>query len=415
MAGENDLREGAGSAEAPKKGMNRRAFLTLAALLAAAPVASGCDKVGKAVEAIFGSAGEGGNADVSKEKTVVEPQEPPVDKVEQAKRFNFHEYQPVDGGQIVDSHLESPDAKTVIFFADEHPGPTSDDSLAAEFRHYQLSTFDNVADLVSRHGRVDLAQEMSTGDITAEELREIEGEDVADIRKVARMADPKARIQAGRELVGRNYPNTVGAFLIAAYPEQVKSIPVYTYEELVETSGMDAQARDIVVAADHQEQLSCMNDQSMSLAKAKELMRGGRGVKARKALDCFCQMHHAEEDTMGEFFRNRHVDAPRKEVDAALRGKENFAVLIAGSMHLAESVRYMKERKVNYLIVAPSGEEESVKRFLGGIPKIEALLAPDPQGVCKGTRAKYDAFMKQRAAEAQRAREKALMDWISED
>ena len=413
MGGKADkVLENGGSDPVHQEGMGRRGFLRAVSLLATAPVMSGCERVQRAVEFMFG---EPSNIDVELEPDPVKPTlVKKVEEIEKPKKFNFREYQPVEGGQIVDSHLESPDAKTVIFFADEHPGPTADDSLVAEFRHYQLSTFGNVSDLVSRYGRVDLAKEMSTADVTAEELREIEGEDVADIRRVARTADPKEREQLGRELVGRTYTNTAGAFLIAAYPDQVNSIPVYTYEELREANKWDGQIRDIVVAADHQDQLPCMNDSSMSLAKAKKLM-GGKGARAKKALECFCQVHHAESDAIGEFARNRHVDAPRKEVDAALKGKGEFAVLIAGSLHLAEAVRYMKERGVNYIVVAPSGEEEEVRKYLAGVPKMEALLAPDPKGVCAGTRAQYDAFMEKKEAEARRARAKALREWMMEE
>ena len=362
--------------------------------------------LGATVGAMFAGLVLTGCRDVKKALDVVQKE---VTK----ERFGFYEYTPVSGATVVDSHFESEKAKTVIVFADVHPGYTDDPVLMQRFERYQKCTYDNVADLIRKHGIVDLVQENSTPGFTADALAQVEGDELAQIREIALNPDDLSRIRSARRFVGTSPWNGASACLIASYGSKgINSLPVYTLSELDEVTRIESTARAFSVLAVSPEQLGCGDDSSMNFPQAKAKFEAGD--RSDRVVDCFCAPHHAETDALAAFSKNRHIDAPRKEVDAALRSDNNFAVIVAGSLHLREAVRYMREQRVNYIIVSPFEYADETRKNISVQTQIGHTLAPDPDGVCAETRAGYEK-MKNEAEERERnEKREAIIDWISE-
>lgn len=380
MLGGSDIRRDDEVVSGCDPGRRRLVFGLSAALGAmfAVPVLDGCRKVKKAVGAVAGRPNE-------------RSKESPVES------FDFHKYAPVSDGVVVDSHFESESAKTIVIFPDAHPGYSDSPAMLQLFERYQKFIFDNVVSLISMHGTVNFAPENSVVGTDERWFAKSTNPNLKDLKQIVGIPGDLSRRRFARDVVGTDPWNNASACLIAAYSSRgIKLRPVYTLPERIEVDKISSTVRAFSALAVSPEPLGCGDDSSMNFLQAKAKFEAGDRSEA--VTDCFCAIHYSEADAVANMSKNRAIDAPRKEVDAALRSDSNFAVIVAGSWHLREAVKYMRERRVNYIVVAPFEYASGTVLDIFLERRVGHVLAPDPEGVCAKTRTIYEE-MKRRAEE----------------
>jgi len=191
-------------------------------------------------------------------------------------------------------------------------------------------------------------------------------------------------------MVGKDPSRVVSICLTAVYDsDELNFIPVYSPRELDAVMQEHSRLSSFVALSKTPELIPCP-DGRMDFSQVRARLENGD--MSLEVLDCFCMIHHVEGDLIKDFFHNRWVDAPRKEVDAASKATGKFSVVVAGSLHLNEAIRYASEKGLNCMVVAPKEMADDVLHNIHTPIEIDHVVARDPGGVCDQFRAEYERW-----------------------
>ena len=166
--------------------------------------------------------------------------------------------------------------------------------------------------------------------------------------------------------------------------------------------------------SDQPENYFCLEDPNVTLKDAFD--RFSKGDRSELITSCFCDVRAQVDDVLSSFKDNRSITAPTLEINAALRDRSEAVVVVAGVNHLPHSRKLLKDKGVNYIVVAPKGLEENFPRALTrtNLDRLKNPLPnPDPKACEAWSKTPKAKAMQQAATPTKQ--EDAIIQWLMED
>jgi len=288
---------------------------------------------------------------------------------------------PADYGSVIERKFGPNNKKTILYVLDSHPQTMEDkESLDVQVDLYLI-----FKDFIDRYGSLPMVIENWPIGAKAEDFTTSHFSDETDpyagnglIKKIVGETDFEKR----RTIVEASLGKTIvpaGMSAMFAYPE-LEPIGSVTPSELeyIDRSIGDLQLAQI--ALEYPEHFPCNKDGSLNLKKARELFE--KGDLSEEILQCYCGTRGYLSYTIPAFFNDRFVQAPEREITAAINHNGNFTFVVAGTNHLPQALKIMKEKDLNYVIIAPRSLTSKVPRVLDDLPSLENL-PDDSNGSCE--------------------------------
>lgn len=330
-----------------------------------------------------------------------------VPKSVEHPRESLEQYEvPPRYGKVVDRYFDPKNTRTVVYIADHHALGGGQRGADTQRDIYLI-----LEDIIRSQQSLPLViEELPIGveitDIISIFLQS-GGSDAELLRSIIQEPNIHKRQAMARDAVGKsNIPAPM--FAIFARPEVIPlgSSPqdgVDRYTEL--WNGMLAATRIL-----HDLSVIKCPEGDMDLAAAQKKFLGGS--KNKNIIACYCDIRARIDRALRDFEHSRFVEAPRNEMNAAfqyLQGGNDFVVVVAGVNHLPESMRIMKERSVNRIVIAPN-------QISGAFPAaLEEVIQKFPPTLPDREDQACDRWERNREANEQRERGEAIKKFMMED
>lgn len=265
------------------------------------------------------------------------------------ENLSFDTYQvPSQYGKVIDRHFDPKNSKTIVYIADRHALNMSPVGLGVQRDIYYI-----LEDLLKRQGALpllieDLSTEVGTNNLLEQAMSaDLDGV----LRGISSEKDPIKRQTLVRAALGK-YDIPATLFALLAYPEIVPLGSVTLEDNLKTNAQIDA-----VMLVDrilkNPSIANCPDGQN--LADVSDAFFDGS--YDQEVLDCYCDMRAKMNQVLSDFSHDRFVNSPRKEMDTAfayLDAGHSFVVVVAGTNHMPEVMRMMRQRSVNRVVIAPN-------------------------------------------------------------
>ncbi|MBI4232309.1 hypothetical protein HY605_03695 [Candidatus Peregrinibacteria bacterium] len=402
-------------------GMSRLAMLSMLLVTA---ISAGCREKVEATTSVSAQAAYVGYGEAPRLPNPVlsEPVLP-----EKREAYDFAAYEPPrDFGLRIPVAKEFvPGRKTVVYIVDKHPDPKfSNAAQLEEGKRVQRQLFFILKDILDKTGSLPMVVENWPYELEGMSFEELgtlttEGmspEEQGALIKIFQTPDLQEKMRLASENVGKDM--VVGGMYMMAASPRVKALGSVSAADIRAVMMRTDELTNAQYALEHPEQLLCGPNSKLNFGQAWKGFE--RGVRSPELVDCYCALRMQINGVVADFSRDRFVDAPRKEVARALRYEGDFAVVVAGLNHLKEAMRQIESGEINVVLLAPKDMGSEFPAALREEPKLSYVGPLDDK---KGTCAKNEPRLRELArkaeedaVEAQRAaRDKALIDWISED
>lgn len=278
------------------------------------------------------------------------PDVPPISPVTVAVASqNIDQYElPPQYGKVIDRYFDPKNSKTIVYIADRHALNMNPIGLSVQRDIYYI-----LEDILKRQGALsllieDLSTEVGMNNLL-EQAMSVDLDGV--LKRISSEKDPTRRQALARAALGK-YDIPATLFALLAYPEIVPLGSVTLEDNLKTNAQIDA-----VMLVDQ-----ILKNPSMANCPDGENLGNVSGAffdgsHDQKVLDCYCGMREKMNQVLNNFSHDRFVNSPRKEMDRAfayLDAGHSFVVVVAGTNHMPEAMRMMRQRSVNRIVIAPN-------------------------------------------------------------
>lgn len=325
---------------------------------------------------------------------------------------------PAELGRVVAEKFDPKVTKTIIYFADRHPMST-DDSVGMNVQSELYGMFE---DIIERYGKLPMVIENWPDgiDYSTSPIEVVAGlfQDIgADGNFVATlMAEPDfaKRREMLRGVVGKDIV-PAGMYAMLSRKELVPLGSINPYEAVEVNQGIREMSFVNTVISDPSA-VVCENNLEMKFAEAQRKFLEGKRSKA--IVDCYCGTRLRVRNILDKFVHDRTVLAPGRECEAAARyliDGGDFVIIVAGTNHIPESLRFMERAGVNYTVIAPKGIAKNFPAALTQIVKPDVDFADDANGTCAKLEPAHRAKLEAEAEARMRKQIEALMEGFDTD
>lgn len=328
--------------------------------------------------------------------SILEGRTRPAEEFPHMERFSLLDYAPPAEGVIIKSQLVDVRGKTVIFIPDAHPNPGMSPELLVEARQVQREVTALIEDLIQRYGKTPVVLENWPKGLTANDVKERPDDGGGDdfdrdfemVRRIAQEPNSAKRKTMASEAAA-NTLTPAGMLLMVTYQDEMIPLGSTTQEETEAVLESASQFGIMDRALRSPEEFMCTSETGentgLTLRQAMARFEKTGTKRPKNAVDCYCQFRQSAMAIREDFIQDRFIDAPRREVFAALdyEGGEGFVVIVAGMNHLQEGLRLLDEARVNYLVLSPqtvAGRCPVYMREPAAPPEIP--LKDDVRGTC---------------------------------
>jgi hypothetical protein len=319
---------------------------------------------------------------------------------------------------IVESEMNDPTKKTIIYIVDAHPSPETSLESQAAARGVQKKLFLILDELLQKTGSLPIVMENWPIELSGRRLGNFEDissevtgiENQAILREIFDEPNETRRRQLIIENMYRfNIPGTIFAQL--AFPDQMRSIGSIPYSELERILRQDREIHALGSIEANPELVACDDSGQLTLKAATE--KFANGDRSDEVTSCYCDVRGQLQAIADEYVKDRGVSAPRFEVQAAINDRSDFAIISAGTNHLPEARKMMKAEGVNWIVIAPKGTEDDFPKALTTttLGQIKNPLPNTDPKTCET----WEAAERLRLEEVRRKQEEAFIEWFNEE
>lgn len=310
--------------------------------------------------------------------------------------FNPETYEPPEEGVIIQPHIVSPDARTVIYIPDMHaPAQMETGNLEqlpspAFTLQTQKEIYRIAQTLLQYTGEIPFVQENWPIGMTVQDVQQfpmITGmpneQTYKILRTIAREQDKNMRRRIAEKYIGEsNVP--AGQLFLMAHQERVIPLGGTTREDLVRSESIFSKWMGTLAALQGSDSpLLCPEESALRVSEAAQLFL--RGQTSQRVKNCYCQTLNTGKVFYDIYVQDRQVWAPEREIGQALsyEGQAKFILVIAGVNHLSKSIELMRDNEnVNYLVVSPKSIE-AIARAAIVEPISGGNVFPDEPASCR--------------------------------
>ncbi len=289
---------------------------------------------------------------------------------------------PAEFGSIVKRKIDPTVQKTIIYVLDSHPQRIDD----LESVNIQKDLYYIFKDYIAKYGTLSMVIENWLNGAEADDYNLDNLNNAYDdphlgnglIQELIKEKDFSKR----QALVEENLGKTIvpaGMFAMFAYPELKPIGSVNQFQLEMINRSMEGMGL-AQLALEYPQHFPCDETNTFSLADARYSLE--RGVHSQEVVNCYCGVRSYLSYVIPAFMNGRFVEAPRREIKAAIDNENDVVMVVAGVNHLPMSLELMDKEDVNYLVVSPKSLSSAIPTSLKELPVL-GNLPDDSQGTCK--------------------------------